>query len=107
MPIDERAAMHRQRSGLHQVRRWALWSIPKSAWLYMLLIEGLAVAGTITLLVTRGGSQTDVVRVAVLAALAIGSAMPKAPHASSGSNGTCAAGGCSPTRYRYGYAPGC
>ena len=72
MPIDERAAVHRHRGGLHLVRGWALWSIPRSACLYMLVIEALAAAGTITLLVTRGGSQTDLVRVSVLAVLAIG-----------------------------------
>jgi len=72
MPIDERAAVHRHRGGLHLVRGWALWSIPRSACLYMLVIEALAAAGTITLLVTRGESQTDLVRVSVLAVLAIG-----------------------------------
>jgi len=72
MPIDRRAAVHRHRGGRHQVRGWALWSIPRSACLYMLLIEALAVAGTTTLLLTRGGSQTDLVRVSVLAVLAIG-----------------------------------
>lgn len=72
MPIEERTAVLRHRGGLHQVRGWALWSIPRSACLYMLVIEALAVAGTITLLVTRGGSQTDLVRVSVSAVLAIG-----------------------------------
>jgi diguanylate cyclase (GGDEF)-like protein len=72
MPIDERVAVHRHRGGLHLVRGWALWSIPRSACLYMLVIEALAAAGTITLLVTRGESQTDLVRVSVLAILAIG-----------------------------------
>jgi len=72
VPIEERTAVLRHRGGLHQVRGWALWSIPRSACLYMLVIEALAVAGTITLLVTRGGSQTDLVRVSVSAVLAIG-----------------------------------
>jgi len=72
VPIEERTAVHRHRGGLHQVRGWALWSIPRSACLYMLVIEGLAVAGTTTLLPTRGESQADLIRVAVLAVLAIG-----------------------------------
>ena len=38
----------------------------------MLVVEGLAAAGAATLLLTRGGTPTDPVRVAVLAVLAIG-----------------------------------
>jgi diguanylate cyclase (GGDEF)-like protein len=38
----------------------------------MLLVGGVAAAGTTTLLLTRGGSHTDLIRVAVLAVLAIG-----------------------------------
>ena len=72
MPIDERGAGHRRRSGLQLVRRWELWSIPRSAWGFMLVIQGLAAAGTITLVATRGGSQTDLARMSVLAVLAIG-----------------------------------
>jgi len=54
------------------VRRWALWSIPAPARLFMLLSEVAAVGITITLLLVRPVSPTDLLRVAVLAALAIG-----------------------------------
>lgn len=72
MPIDERMAAYGHRTGLHRVRGWAFWSIPPAARLFMLLVEGLALAGTTTLLVTRDASHTDLVRFAVLAVLAIG-----------------------------------
>ncbi len=54
------------------VRRWALWSIPAPARLFMLLCEVAAAGITITVLLARPVSLTDLLRVAVLAALAIG-----------------------------------
>jgi len=54
------------------VRPWALWSIPAPARLFMLLSEVAAAGITITLLLVRPVSLTDLLRVAVLAALAIG-----------------------------------
>jgi len=54
------------------VRRWALWSIPAPARLFMLLCEVAAVGITITVLLARPVSPTDLLRVAVLAALTIG-----------------------------------
>jgi len=54
------------------VRRWALWSIPAPARLFMLLSEVAAAGITITLLLVRPVSLTDLLRVGVLAALAIG-----------------------------------
>jgi len=49
------------------VRRWALWSIPAPARLFMLLSEVAAAGITITLLLVRPVSLTDLLRVAVLA----------------------------------------
>lgn len=69
---NERMSVHLPSTGLHRVRGWALWSIPRSAFLYMLVVEGVAAAGTTTLLLSRGGSRTDFLRVAVLTVLAIG-----------------------------------
>ena len=54
------------------VRRWALWTIPTPARLFMLLSEVVAAAITITLLLVQPVSPTDLLRVAVLAVLAIG-----------------------------------
>ncbi len=54
------------------VRRWALWTIPGSARLFMLLCEVAAAAITITVLLVQPVSPTDLLRVAVLGGLAIG-----------------------------------
>lgn len=54
------------------VRQWALWSIPASARSFMLLVEAAAAALTIVLLLAESVSRTELIRVAVLAVLAIG-----------------------------------
>jgi hypothetical protein len=70
MIVDERADGDPRR--MPSPRQWALWSIPARARSFMLLVEAVAAALTITLLVVQSVSHTDVIRVAVLAALAIG-----------------------------------
>lgn len=70
MIVDERADGDPRR--MPSPRQWALWSIPTPARSFMLLVEAVAAALTITLLVVQSVSHTDVIRVAVLAALAIG-----------------------------------
>ena len=70
MIVDERADGDPRR--MPSPRQWALWSIPAPARSFMLLVEAVAAALTITLLVVQSVSHTDVIRVAVLAALAIG-----------------------------------
>jgi len=54
------------------VRRWALWTIPGSARLFMLLCEVAAAAITITVLLVQPVSPADLFRVAVLGGLAVG-----------------------------------
>ncbi len=58
--------------GSLSVRRWALWSIPVPARTFLLLVEATAAALTIVLLLTQSVSHTDLIRVVVLAAMAIG-----------------------------------
>ncbi len=54
------------------VRRWALWSVPAPARSFLLLVDAAAAALTIMLLLTQSVSHTDLIRVGVLAFLAIG-----------------------------------
>jgi len=54
------------------VRRWALWSVPAPARSFLLLVEAVAAALTIMLLLTQSVSHTDLLRLGVLAVLAIG-----------------------------------
>jgi len=53
-------------------RRWALWSVPVPARSFLLITEITAAALTIMLLVTQAVSEAELIRVAVLAVLAIG-----------------------------------
>lgn len=54
------------------LRRWALWSIPTPARSFLLLAETVATVLTSFLVLTQPVSHTDLIRVAVLAGLAIG-----------------------------------
>ncbi len=54
------------------VRRWALWSVPPPARSFLLLVDAAAAALTIMLLLTQSVSHTDLIRVGMLALLAIG-----------------------------------
>jgi len=54
------------------VRRWALWSVPGPARSFLLLVDAAAGALMITLMLSQSVSPTDLIRVGVLAFLAIG-----------------------------------
>ena len=71
MVVDDRLFGDSLRHRL-SIRGWALWTIPRSARCYLLLAESVAAVLTITLLLTQPATQTDLIRVAILAALAIG-----------------------------------
>jgi diguanylate cyclase (GGDEF)-like protein len=71
MIVHDRAVGDSSRRTL-SARRWALWSIPAPARSFLLLIEATAAALTIMLLLTQSVSRIELLRVGVLAVLAIG-----------------------------------
>ncbi len=54
------------------VRRWSLWSVPGPARSFLLLVDAAAGVLMITLMLSQSVSRTDLIRVGVLAFLAIG-----------------------------------
>ncbi len=72
--INHDPAVSQPPGPMESVRGWALWSIPASARSFLLVVEALAAGLSSMLLVTQPVAPGDLVRVGVLAGLAIGSA---------------------------------